>query len=112
MADKRIRKRRHLSCLLRVFDRNTGDAVGHLVDITTEGIRLLTDNPLKTGADYELNLDLSSIMNFEQRVVFDAHCIWQEQEFSSGSYNYGFKILKISKKGREIIEQLIEQFGD
>lgn len=112
MVEKRKEQRTHLSLYLRVHEAESGVMVGHLIDATPEGVRILTEKPLRTGDDYTFRLDLSAVMNFEQQVVFVARCLWQEQEFSSGAWNAGFAILKITNKGREIIELLVRQFGD
>lgn len=112
MVEKRKEQRKHLSLYLRVQNMENGDSVGHLVDMTPDGVRILTNSSMKTDIVYKLGIDLSMVMNFEQRVVFDASCVWQEQEFSSGAWNCGFTILKITNKGREILEMLVDQFGD
>ena len=113
MVEKRREERRHLSYYLRIYDRDSGDVLGHIVDITSIGARILSNGPLDTGTNtvYRLRIDLGSVMNFEQQVVFDARCVWQEKEFTSGAYNSGLEIVKISEKGREIIKMLVEQFG-
>ena len=112
MTENRREERSHLSYYLRVFDVNTGEMAGHLVDVTSIGVRLISTEPLDMNIEHRLRLDLTSVMNFEQQVVFHARCIWQEQDLSSGAYNCGLEILKITSKGEEIIRMLIEQFGE
>ncbi|HUT62344.1 MAG TPA: PilZ domain-containing protein [Anaerolineae bacterium] len=112
MIEKRQQRRVQLFYHLRVFDRVSGNYTGRLVDITMNGIRILNEKPFDTGTEYSFRLDLTKVMSFEQHVDFDAECIWQEREFSSGVYNSGFKIIKITKKARGIIPLLIEQFGE
>lgn len=112
MIEKRQQHRVHLFYQLGVFNRESEDYVGHLVDITIDGIRILNKTPFDTGTVYPFRLDLANMGSLEQQLDFDAECIWQEREFASGVCNSGFKIIKIAKKDREIIEFLIEQFGE
>jgi hypothetical protein len=51
-------KRRHLIYYLRVFDRSSGKLVGHLVDVTTQGMMLISEAPLPDEAEFELRMDL------------------------------------------------------
>jgi hypothetical protein len=44
MPEKRKLKRRQLIYYLRVLDRDSGALVGRLVDITTEGVMLLSES--------------------------------------------------------------------
>lgn len=45
--------------------------MGNLVD-TTEGCRQISDDPIETGADFELKLDLPEEIRGRQ-ITFDAH---------------------------------------
>ena len=49
MDDQRKLKRRHLIYYLRVFDAESGDVLGHIIDIHTEGFLLISEHPIPTG---------------------------------------------------------------
>jgi len=112
MIERRRRRRRHLSPYPRVFDVNTDESIGQVVDISTEGLRILSESPVATDREYRLRLEPTDAGDSGRPVEFDAVCVWLEKEFSSGAYNGGFRILKISKRNRETLERLIERFGD
>ncbi|MBA7567458.1 hypothetical protein ES708_09170 [subsurface metagenome] len=94
------------------YDRVTDKAIGHIVDITSAGLRIVSDTPVKKGLKYGLRLDLTKVMNFEQQVVFSAKCIWQKMDEESGAYISGFEIIEMADKDMKIIKQLIYQFGN
>ena len=52
--DKRQLKRVHLIYYLRIFDNDAGTAIGHLVDITTQGIMIISEEPVPAGKDFSL----------------------------------------------------------
>lgn len=111
LDERRREQRKHISYYLRIFDHDSGELIGHLIDFSNDGLRVLTEEPVETGMDFKLRLDLAAVMNFEQQLLFDAKSVWLEQDYSSNSYNCGFVIVKISNKTREIIEQLIAQLA-
>jgi hypothetical protein len=47
MQEKRKLKRRHLIYYLRVFEKNTDTLLGYLVDITPEGIMIMSESPVE-----------------------------------------------------------------
>ena len=57
MTDNRKAKRRNLIFYLRVFDRNTNEVIGHIVDVTTGGTLILTEKPVAPGTVMELMLN-------------------------------------------------------
>ena len=48
-SDVRAYKRRHLIYYLEVYDDETGDLLGHLVDITLQGLKLTSKKEIMTG---------------------------------------------------------------
>ncbi len=50
-SNKRQLKRVHLIYYLRIFDNNSGNNIGHLVDITTQGIMMISEKPIPAGQD-------------------------------------------------------------
>jgi hypothetical protein len=95
MQNKRKLKRVHLIYYLRLFDNQTNDQVGHLVDITTEGIMMISAGNI-TGRD---------------EIEFQARSLWCRKDFNPDFYVAGFKIEKISAKELKTITALINQYG-
>ena len=56
--DRRGIKRRHLIFHLRVFDRETGEKLGHVVDISAEGMMLVSESAIDVDRDYKLQMRL------------------------------------------------------
>ena len=62
MDEKREIKRRHLIYYLRVFDRKTDQLLGHLVNITPQGIMLISEESLATDTTFQLRMKLPSAL--------------------------------------------------
>ena len=58
MAEEgRALNRRHLIYyFLEVNDIGSGELLGHLVDITTKGIKLVSKHPIETGKKFKLQM--------------------------------------------------------
>jgi hypothetical protein len=111
MADRRKVKRRHLIYYLRVFDRTSGRQLGHLVDLTPEGMMLMSERPIRVGRSLGLRMTLPSDAGREQTIEFDATSLWTSEDVNPDFYDTGFKFEKISRRHLAQIETLIDDFG-
>ena len=111
MNEKRKLNRRHLIYYLRVFDRSTNEPVGHMVDITAKGIMLISENPVKLDALFQLKMDLPQGMGAKDQLYFDARSVWQKKDINPKFLNTGFKFRKVSRDHFVVIEQLLDDFG-
>jgi len=111
MFDKRKLKRRHLIYYLRVFRQPGGEQLGHLVDITEEGIMLISEQEFPAGLDYDLRMSLPAEISGKVEIDFKVHTLWCKRDVNPDFFAGGFKILEISDSDREIIERLVVKFG-
>ena len=110
MAEQRKHDRKYMINYLRVIDRNTEELVGNLVDVTTEGFMLISDDPIETGVDFELKLDLPEEIRGSRQISFDAHSRWCKSDVNPEFCNTGFRLSNISTNDIAIIESLIQNF--
>jgi hypothetical protein len=111
MRDKRKLKRRHLIYYLHVQERSSGTVIGYLVDISTEGIMIMSENPISVGTVLELKIMLESEMSAKQYLYFDAQVLRCEKSINGISYDIGCKLLKLSPEDFREIEMIIEEIG-
>jgi hypothetical protein len=109
--DRRKLKRRHVIFYSRVFDRNTGALLGHLMDITTEGLMLINEFPLITGITYHLRMDLPEDVMTKAYLSFDAQCLWSRPDINPAFHNAGFKVLNMAQEDIDLIENMIDEYG-
>ena len=110
-SDKRSIKRRHLIYYLRVFDRNTEKLVCHVIDVTPEGFKAISESPLENDQIFEFMMDLPSGVQGKTRIKFDAHSVWISKDANPDFFNTGFKIVEIDWEWRNLIERLIHDYG-
>lgn len=111
MDEKRKLKRKHLRHQLMIFDRNTDELTGYLLDITPEGIMLTTKNPIEVGATFNLRMALPDKIRGSRQVVFDALSVWCRKEAVTDFFKTGLEVLEITNEDAETIQLLIKEFG-
>jgi hypothetical protein len=111
MSDKRRLKRRHLIYYLSVFDNETGQLLGQLVDITTRGIMVTSERPIPLGERHTIRMVLPDIIDGNNQIVFKAESVWCEKDINPNFYAIGFELADISKRDINIIENLIQDFS-
>ncbi len=111
MSDRRILHRRHLIYYLKVFDRETDNLLGHLVDITEEGIMIVSETPFEEGKTLKMKMLLPREIEDKEEIEFDARSMWCRKDVNPSLYGVGFKFEYVDVLSRQIIFELIHEFG-
>ncbi len=109
--EKRAQKRRNTLYYLEVFNLETAELLGRLVDITTEGMMLLCEKPLTPNTTYACRMRLPSEILGRTNIIFDATCVWQRRAANNDFYEAGFKSLIADPGDIDAIEMLIQHFA-
>ena len=111
MAKSRVLERRHLIYYLEVYDLETGRQLGHLVDITTRGIKLVSKEKIPLKQTFILKLMLPSGYFNESEIHFEAQSLWSSNDVNPDFYDTGFEVTSLSTEERKIMRKLVEQIG-
>ena len=110
-VNKRDMKRHYLIYYLRVFNRETGEVLGHLVDITTKGIMIMRDSPLEVGGNYSMRLRWRNSAGKLQLADFEGVCRWCRPDVNPDFYGAGFVITSATEEHIEAIRGLIDDLA-
>lgn len=111
MADKRKLHRRHLIYYLKAYDRDDHRLLGHMADITVEGLLLVSEEPLQVDRDYRIRMNLPESFSSTEYIEFEARCLWSQNSVNPSLYDSGLKLLNIKDEDRKAIENLVLRFG-
>lgn len=111
MDQKRKSKRRHLLYYLPVINRNTGEQIGHVADITPEGILLVAENPIPLKTTYQLRIMLPSDVLDREYLDVTAQAMWGQRDINPDFHATGFRHLNVAPEDRDDIEKLINFYG-
>ena len=109
--DARRFQRHFLIYYLRVFDRKTGEILGHLVDLAEGGVMLMRDQPFTVGASHEMRLRWRNAEGRLRLLDFGGICRWCHPDVNPDFYAAGFEITSIQEDDRAVIKQLINDLG-
>lgn len=111
MCDKRKVKRRHLIYYLSVFEQDTNRLIGQLVDITTRGFMLTSENSMETGVHLKLRMVLPDVIEGDNHIMFEATSVWCKKDVNPNFWAIGFEYDNVSPKTTAIIDNLIQEFS-
>lgn len=112
MPERRRKDRKDFSYYMRLTDVDTGELVGHLVDISTAGFKLDSQKALPVEKVYRFHLDLTSEVASKPFMVFKARSKWcQIDPLDPFVYNVGFELVEIAQSDAEIYQRIVEHYG-
>ena len=109
--DRRGIKRRHLIFYLRVWETGSDRLLGHVVDITTEGMMLIGDAPIPSGREYALEVRLPDTEGELKALHFKAISRWSDNDVNPAFYDSGFEFLEKTPQDIEAIRQMVDAYG-
>ena len=109
-ANQRRLQRWYLVMYLRVFNEDTGDLLGHIIDINKEGLRLLSDQPIAPNQTFHLGVDVPKDNIARQRIHLEAVSLWSGPDINPDFYDTGFRLQNISTQTLLQLQLLIDEF--
>lgn len=104
----RAQKRWQLIAALRVFDQKSGAVVGHLFDVTTEGIRLISEQAFVTEREYQLQMHTEDESK-DNTIALNARSIWSKEDINPNFYDTGFQLIDVSAETKSYLAHLIDE---
>jgi hypothetical protein len=107
--ESRRMRRRPVTALVEVGDTMTGQAVGHLGNLSVGGLLLVAHAPLVDDALYQLRFVVPD--GDPRELEAGAHVLWREAANAPGQWWVGLRFLGLSPEARERLEAWVHQEG-
>ncbi len=112
IQDRRRYKRRSLSYYMLISDANTEESVGHLVDITPDGLMMDCPKSLPLEKDFHLRLDTMPDVADKPFITFIARSKWCKPDvIEPYLFDVGFKIVSINPHDADIIRRIADKYA-
>lgn len=108
---ERTQPRIELNQTILIHDVINGGVFGELVNVTTEGMMIMTERDIPTNAIYQLSLQLPVPICELETIDLGAECLWCRDESHFKRHWAGFHIIDVSDIGLNQLEMLIEYYG-
>ncbi len=109
--EQRRLERRNFILNIEVFDRNSDKLLGELGDITSEGIMIVSDDPIAENEKFELVIRLPEEADEQLEIVFDAQSIRCQKTIHEAIYITGFRIKSLDDENKRKIGYFIEEYA-
>lgn len=112
MPERRTTPRKNVSFYMRVLNDDTGEIMGHMVEVSAIGFRLETVGQLPINKDYYMRLELTPDLGIVPYIVFLAKSKWCKiDEIMPNLYRVGFEIVEILPEDQEVFQRLLRKYG-
>jgi PilZ domain-containing protein len=112
MSERRKLDRREFSEYMRVLNERTGELIGHLADIGTEGFKIESKNPIDANLEFLLRMDLMVDVGEKDHIVFTARSRWcKKDNFDPTLFDIGFQIIEMAPEDLQIFVHMFEKYG-
>jgi hypothetical protein len=108
--DNRGQQRIEVSEAIKVVDRQTGNTVGQLVNLSEDGLMLLSPKPVPENSIFQLSLEFAenSPSAADGPLMIGVECLWNNSSSDQSQHWVGFYIIDISAQDLERIRQLVK----
>ncbi len=109
MSERRRLKRWHLIKYLDVYNKDSDQLLGQLVDITVEGLRLKTTEPVEKNEIYNMKILLTESLENAEEINIRGEAVWVEKEKNSEYFGAGINLIDVTTENKNIISALTHQ---
>jgi hypothetical protein len=96
MEDRRQHDRRHLGLQIEAFDLHSGERLGRLADLSTEGFMLLCEKPIEADSVLQFRLVPARPLEGVESVTLGADCLWSKPGHEVQHGWAGFQIIDMA----------------
>jgi len=111
MTENRSLKRWHLIYYLRIFDQDTGSLLGHLVDISTEGMKMVSEMPIPTEKEFHFKMEVPLEHSTAEELLLGAYSLWCNRDANPDFFATGFRLVNPERAAIRVISALIEELS-
>jgi hypothetical protein len=110
--ERRREERHHLIHYLRIFDRDSGEEIGNLVNINKNGVMIVSGKPIEEGKFLRLRMQFPEEIGGKRQIEFDAETRWLETSERYGLIAMGMKSHNMLPQDLKTLETLISFYQD
>jgi len=111
MKNIRSIKRRHLFFYLQITEAKQNKLLGYVVDITSKGLKIVSEDALVVGSVLDLKMNLPNDIGRKKELLFSAKVIWCGADVNSDFFAVGLEMVDIDKDHIAIIEEMVNEYG-
>jgi hypothetical protein len=92
MRERRKHTRQGVQEYLTVYDCSTGEPIGRLANLSSEGAMFVTSGPVKATAAFRCRVELVRPILGRDEILFDAECRWCRKNVKRDRWESGYAL--------------------
>ena len=110
-VDERILNRQHLFFYLEVYNDETDELLARLVDISADGMKLISQQKVPENKTFRLRMKLPEVYYNKKTLIVEATSLWSRKDINPDFYVVGMKVKNLSLEAFNTISELIAKAG-
>lgn len=107
--DERNQQRWLLVNNLRVLNAEDDQLLGHIVNVTTEGIMIISEQALPIETDFHIKMEIPAETENTTAVDLKARSIWTKPDSDPFFHCTGMQLVHCSEESMQVISKMIKQ---
>lgn len=109
--DQRQYERYSTNFYLCIYDRRDERLLGHVVDISLGGLRLIGSEALRIGEILLLRIEAALESGRRECCEFQGKTVWSGEDENPGWFAAGLEFLELSASTRKVLHGIIAELG-
>lgn len=111
MQDYRHRPRKNTPHVVKAFDAKQGEYIGRIVDITADGMMLVTKQRYTVGRTFQIRVMLPVMVQQKTDITVQSRIIWCEADSSPGFFKTGFQFVNLAGEDGFLLEDVMHKLN-
>ncbi len=107
----RKHQRQELNTTILIRNAMNRDFIGELVNITVEGLMIISDQEMSTNSIFQFSLELPEPINGMTHIDLGVDCLWSRSAENVDRHWSGYQIIDASPEALETIDALISGYA-
>jgi hypothetical protein len=111
MEDYRHRPRKNTPHLVNAINLDSGKTMGRIVDITADGMMVVTKDRIIPGKIYNFRIILPVMVHHRTDVTLEAKAIWTDEDSNPNFNKVGFKFINLPGEEGFLLEDVMHKLN-
>ncbi|HQC73209.1 MAG TPA: PilZ domain-containing protein [Candidatus Competibacteraceae bacterium] len=111
--ERRAYERYSANFYLCIHEQQSGELLGHIIDISLGGLKLLHQEPLATDIDQPLRVRLAAALEngLHTNIDLTVRVVWSGMDDNGVDYNTGVQFTELTSQAQQALQMIIEELG-
>ena len=87
-----------------------GEVLGYLIDLSIEGMKLLSEKPIETERYYRLSIEVQSEVAAPRELAIEAKALWCSPDINPDFHDTGFVFRNMTPAAQKVILRLMQEY--